>query len=208
MRVELRVANSRFIGTLTPVFTVEEARAFIARVREEFADASHNVPAFVIGHGASVITHSSDDGEPAGTAGRPALAVLEGSGLGDVAVVVTRCFGGTKLGTGGLVRAYGDTVRTLLAETPLARKVATETVLFEVPYDRLELARLLVGEQGGLVLDETFAGEVTVTARFAVADLPGFRQALQTLLRGQAEITTAETNTATLLPLPPEVQGR
>jgi uncharacterized YigZ family protein len=104
-RVELIVVNSRFIATVAPVFTVDEAKAFVARIKHEFADASHNVSVYLVGHGASVTAHCTDDGEPAGTAGRPALAVLQGSGLGDVAVVVTRSFGGTKLGTGGLVRA-------------------------------------------------------------------------------------------------------
>lgn len=107
-RVELVVVNSRFIATAAPAFSVEAARAFVGRVRGEFADASHNVPAYLIGHGAATIAHCHDDGEPAGTAGRPVLAVVQGSGLGDIAVVVTRYFGGTKLGTGRLVRAYGD----------------------------------------------------------------------------------------------------
>ena len=71
-RVELRVVNSIFIASLAPVFSVEEAKAFIARIREEFSDASHNVPVYLIGHGSSEIAHSSDDGEPSGTAGRPA----------------------------------------------------------------------------------------------------------------------------------------
>ncbi|MFN2242462.1 MAG: IMPACT family protein, partial [Anaerolineae bacterium] len=105
-RTEIQVLNSRFIATAAPVFSVEEAKAFVTRIRDEFADATHNVPAYLVGYGASVVAHCTDDGEPSGTAGRPALAVLRGSGLGDVAVVVTRYFGGTKLGTGGLVRAY------------------------------------------------------------------------------------------------------
>ena len=88
-RAEMLVVNSRFIATLAPAFSVEEARTFIARLRAEFADATHNVPAYIVGHGASVITHAHDDGEPAGTAGRPAMAVLQGSGLGDAVVVVT-----------------------------------------------------------------------------------------------------------------------
>ena len=100
-RTEIRVSNSRFIATAAPAFSVKEARAFIDRIKAEFRDASHNVPAFVIGFGPSVTAHCNDDGEPSGTAGRPILAVLQGSGLGDIAVVVTRYFGGTKLGTGG-----------------------------------------------------------------------------------------------------------
>ncbi len=94
-RIEIIVVNSRFIATAAPVFSVEQAKAFIAKMRREFADASHNVPVFLVGHGRSVTAHCSDDGEPSGTAGRPALAVLQGSGLGDIAVVVTRYFGGT-----------------------------------------------------------------------------------------------------------------
>ena len=106
-RTEIKVKNSIFIATAAPVFTVAEAKAFVGRIKMEFADATHNVPAYLVGFGTTVTAHCSDDGEPSGTAGRPMLAVLQGSGLGDVAVVVTRYFGGTKLGTGGLVRAYG-----------------------------------------------------------------------------------------------------
>src|SRR5690606_5481957 len=134
-RAEIRVSNSRFIATAAPVFSVEEARAFVARVKAEFVDATHNVPAYLVGHGPAVTAHCNDDGEPSGTAGRPALAVLQGSGLGDIAVVVTRYFGGTKLGTGGLVRAYGDAVKAVLEVLPHAQKVATHTVLVEVPYN-------------------------------------------------------------------------
>ena len=107
-RRKLTVSNSRFISSLAPVFSVDEAKAFIQRIKTEFPDASHNVPLYIIGHGASEIAHCSDAGEPSGTAGRPGLAVLRGSGLGDVAMVVTRYFGGTKLGTGGLARAYSE----------------------------------------------------------------------------------------------------
>ncbi|MCJ7700323.1 MAG: YigZ family protein, partial [Anaerolineales bacterium] len=134
IRHEIVVVNSRFIATLAPVFDVDQAKSFITRVKSEFTDASHNVPAFVVGHGASIIAHCSDDGEPAGTAGRPTLAVLQGSGMGDAAVVVTRYFGGTKLGKGGLVRAYGDAVRQVLKIAPLAKKVPTQTLMFALPY--------------------------------------------------------------------------
>ena len=200
-RIEMRVVNSRFIATAAPAFTVDAAKAFIERVREEFADASHNVPAFVVGHGARVIAHCSDDGEPSGTAGRPALAVLKGSGLGDTAVVVTRYFGGTKLGTGGLVRAYSDAVREVLAVVPLAEKVATHIVLMAVPYALFEQVRLLIGDKGGQILDEEFAADVTITARFAVERFPAFQAALQELSAGQIEALVMETNPETIMPL-------
>jgi uncharacterized YigZ family protein len=199
VRVELRVVNSRFIATAAPAFSVDEAKDFIARIRREFADASHNVPVYLIGHGATVTAHCGDDGEPAGTAGRPALAVLQGSGLGDVVVVVTRYFGGTKLGTGGLVRAYGDAVREVLAVLPRAVKVPTHTVMIETPYSGFETLRLLVGAHHGEILDEEFGVQVVVTARFAVEDYAGFRAALQEKTGGRIEPLVVETDEATIL---------
>ena len=145
---------------------MDEAKAFVARIKHEFADASHNVSVYLVGHGATVIAHCTDDGEPSGTAGRPALAVLQGSGLGDVAVVVTRYFGGTKLGTGGLVRAYGDAVREVLAVLPRAEKVPTYTVLVAAPYPFFERVRLPIEAHRGQILDEDFGAEVTVRPAF------------------------------------------
>ncbi|HSM55172.1 MAG TPA: YigZ family protein [Candidatus Sulfomarinibacteraceae bacterium] len=200
-RAEIRVKNSRFIATLAPAFSVEEARAFIDRIKEEFADATHNVPAFLVGHGNSVTAHSNDDGEPAGTAGRPVLAVLQGSGLGDAALVVTRYFGGAKLGTGGLVRAYGDAARAVLEIAPRAEKVTTHTVMVAVPYALFEQMRLLVAAHKGQILDETFAADVTVTARFAVERLPAFQAGLQELTNGAVEAHIVESSEETIMPL-------
>ncbi len=200
-RAEIRVSNSRFIATLAPVFSVEEARAFIARIREEFADATHNVPAYIVGHGAAVIAHCNDDGEPAGTAGRPALAVLQGSGLGDVALVITRYFGGTKLGTGGLVRAYSDAARAVLEQAPLAEKVATQTLLMAVPYALFEQVRLLIGAHHGQILDEAFAADVTVTARFVAERVPAFQAGLQELSNGALAAEVVASDDATIMPL-------
>jgi uncharacterized YigZ family protein len=193
-RIEMQVVNSRFIATAAPVFSVPQAKAFIARVRHEFADASHNVPVYLVGHGATTVAHASDDGEPSGTAGRPALAVLRGSGLGDVAVVITRYFGGTKLGTGGLVRAYSGAVREVLAVLPRAERVPVHTVLLAVPYAWLERVRRAVTAHGGSVLDEEFAGDVTVTARFPVAAFEGFRAALEEMSAGRLQAVVVESS--------------
>ncbi len=200
-RVELRVSNSRFIATAAPAFSVEEARAFVARIRAEFADATHNVPAYLIGHGQTTVAHCHDDGEPSGTAGRPMLAVLQGSGLGDVVVVVTRYFGGTKLGTGGLVRAYGDAVKEVLAALPRAEKVATVSVMAEIPYALLERARQLVEAHGGLMLEEEFAAEVTLAIRFRAEQLEAFANALRELSHGAVEAVVVATDEATIMPL-------
>jgi uncharacterized YigZ family protein len=200
-RTELKISNSRFIATAAPVFSVEEARGFIVRIKAEFSDASHNVPAFVVGHGKKVTAHCGDDGEPSGTAGRPTLMVLQGSGLGDVAVVVTRYFGGTKLGTGGLVKAYSDSVKAVLEILPLAEKVATHTVLLAVPYHLFEQVKLLVREENGCILDEDFAADVTLTIQFTQAGFPVFQEKLRELSHGQLQAEIVASDTETILPL-------
>ncbi len=199
----MRVENSRFIATVAPVFSVDEARLFIQRIKAEYSDASHNVPAFVIGHGPSTIAHCTDDGEPSGTAGRPALAVLRGSGLGDVVVVVTRYFGGTKLGTGGLVRAYGDAVREVLSALTRAEKVPTQVVTVAVPYNLYEQTRLLVAAHAGSLLDELFAADVTLTIQFRASRFPEFQEALKQLTHGAIIPTLVESNPDTIMPLEP-----
>jgi uncharacterized YigZ family protein len=196
-RVEMHVVNSRFVCTIAPVSSVDEAKAFVARIKAEFSDASHNVPVYVIGHGNSVIAHANDDGEPSGTAGRPALAVLQGSGLGNAAVVVTRYFGGTKLGKGGLVRAYGDAVRAVLEVTPRAELVATHTLMVAVPYALFERIRLLIDHHQGQILEEDFAGDVTVTARIRQEGWSAFQVALQELSNGTIEALIVESDEAT-----------
>ena len=199
-RTDITVANSRFIATITPVFTVSEAKGFINRIRNEFKDASHNVPAYIIGFEPSITAHCNDDGEPSGTAGRPALAVLQGSGLGDAAVVVTRYFGGTKLGKGGLVRAYGNAVRAVLDLVPLAEKIPTYIVMLSFPYSLFERTRRLVNAHKGIVLDEDFLIDVTLTCQFAIPDFPEFQNALGEMTNGTIVAEIIETNPASILP--------
>lgn len=202
VRREIVVVNSRFIASLAPVFSVDEARAFITQVKADFPDASHHVPVYLLGQGTSVIAHCSDAGEPSGTAGRPALAVLQGSGLGDVAVVITRYFGGTKLGTGGLVRAYSDAVRAVITAVRRAERVSTHTVMVELPYPLLERVRRLVTARRGQMLDEDFSSNVMITARFAVEDLPAFQSGLTELSSGTLQSEIIESGEV-LMPLDP-----
>lgn len=200
-RAEIEVKNSRFIATAAPVFSVDEAKAFVKRLKAEFSDASHNVPAYQIGFGASTLAHCNDDGEPAGTAGRPILAVVQGSGIGDLAVVVTRYFGGTKLGTGGLVRAYTEAAQAVLAALPLAEKVPTHTVMLALPYTHLEGVRLLVERYNGRLLDEIFAADITMTAQFTCEQFPHFQQVLQEMSHGTLAAEIIETDEETIMPL-------
>jgi uncharacterized YigZ family protein len=164
LRREIMVLNSRFIATLSPADSVEDARAFIQKVRQEFPDASHHVPAFVIGGGNTLTEFCSDDGEPSGTSGRPLLAVLKGSGLGNVAVVVSRYFGGTLLGTGGLVKAYSEAGRSAIQAVGRAALVPACKASILLPYPLYERARQALESAGAVILQEDFAEAVTIEA--------------------------------------------
>lgn len=198
---EILVVNSRFIADLEFAGSVEQARAHLAKVRERHPTATHNVPAFIIGHGNSLITHCSDDGEPSGTAGRPALAVLQGSGLGNVSVVVTRYFGGTKLGTGGLVRAYGDTVREVLKAVKPAVLLPTTTLNFVTPYHLYDRVVRLMEAHHGQVLDTEFFEDITVTVRLKDEEVDSFTSQLSNLSAGQVEAVVIEQNPENVFPL-------
>ncbi|MGE5379005.1 MAG: YigZ family protein [Bacteroidota bacterium] len=193
VRREKVSVNSRFIATLAPVLSTEEARSFIARIKREFEDASHNVPAYIIGGGNTVTEYFSDDGEPSGTAGRPALTVLRGSGLGDVGVVVTRYFGGTLLGTGGLVKAYTESTQLVVNAVGRGRRVPVHVVMAAIPYNLLERVRLLTTRNHGEVLGEDFAADITLTLQFPVASFEAFQNDLRELSAGQISAEIIES---------------
>lgn len=184
-RIELLVKNSRFIGRAGHTPGVEAAKAFIEQVKTEEPNHSHAVYAFAVGHGATVTHGMSDGGEPAGTAGRPALAVVKGSGLGDVTVVIIRYFGGTKLGTGGLVKAYTEAAQLALAQLPTTEKVERQSVRVIVPYPFYEQVKRLAELHQGQIDDEAFAADVTMRLTFTVDDLPLFESALADTTAGQ-----------------------
>ena len=193
LRREHIVVNSRFIATLEPVSNIEAARAFLHRTRQEFADATHNVPAYIIGGGNTVIDFCSDDGEPAGTAGKPALAVLRGSGLGDVAVVITRYFGGTLLGTGGLVKAYTEATQLVVNAVRRGKHRSVYMALVAIPYNMLERIRLFTSRHGGMVSGEEYAADITMTLQIPVDSFDDFQSGLRDLSAGKIQAEVVET---------------
>ena len=193
IRRELMVSNSRFISTLAPAFSIDEARAFMARIKHEFADASHNVPVYIIGGGNTVTEYFSDDGEPSGTSGKPALAVMRGSGLGDAVLVITRYFGGTLLGTGGLVKAYTESAQLAVNAVGRGQRVPVHIALIALPYNLLERLRLVVTRQRGEVLGEDFAADITMTVRLPVDSFESFQNDLQELSAGKLQAEVIET---------------
>jgi len=188
--------NSRFIATIGEARTAEEAREFIDQIRREFSDASHNVYAFRAGYGLSVIEGMSDDGEPSGTAGRPALSVLRGADLGDVVLVITRYFGGTKLGTGGLVRAYTDSAQAALAALLTTERVEQRRGILEIPYNLYKRIKMLIATFEGETSSEDFGGSVTIEATFPVDRCAAFNTALLELSNGQIEMIWDDLSTS------------
>ena len=194
---EIEIKRSRFITTLARTDTPEEARELIDAVKAEHPQARHNCSAYLIDPAdAAPLQHSSDDGEPSGTAGQPILEVLRGTGLVDATVVVTRYFGGTLLGTGGLVRAYGEAAARALKAAARVRLVTRRLWEVRVPVGeagRLEAELRGAGGAAGpagadLAVEETLWGatHAVLTVSTASPDPTGLAELLASLTRGRA----------------------
>jgi uncharacterized YigZ family protein len=189
-RVEQEISRSRFITTLARASTVDEAMDVLRRVGAEFADATHQCWAYVIGPpGDTARIGMSDAGEPHGTAGRPMLAALLHSGVGDIVAVVTRYYGGTKLGTGGLVRAYGGGVQEALATLPRGEHVEYAYVRLVADYARIAALQQLFPAFEAQILDQAFEADVRFDLRLPSPNLARFRSAVADATRGQAVLT-------------------
>jgi len=184
-RVEIRVSNSRFIATVAPVHTVKEAQVFIREMRAEMPDATHHVYAFKVGYGASVSEGMSDDGEPSGTSGPPTLAVLRGADIGDTVIVVTRYFGGTKLGTGGLVSAYSAAAKAAFESLETEEKVTRHRCELSIPYALREAARRLLDAHECIVKEEAFEADVRLQYLIPEEREAAFAQAIGDLSAGK-----------------------
>jgi uncharacterized YigZ family protein len=192
-RVSDEVKGSRFVTTAACAPDVEAARSFVARIRAEFPDATHHCWAYVIGPPGSTIQNgSSDDGEPGGTAGSPILNVILNSGVGDIVVVVTRYFGGVKLGRGGLVRSYGGGARMVLRELPLTERVAFASASVVVDYPAVETVRRLVSSCGGDITREVFESFASFEVQIPDDRMDEFEKALTEATSGGARVQKAD----------------
>ena len=184
-RAELTVRKSRFLAEATPVDSVESARALWRERKRIYADSNHVVFAFVCGPQGGVMG-CSDDGEPSGTSGRPTLEVLKGSGITNVLLTVTRWFGGIKLGTGGLVRAYTESAQLALADAQTAELVPMTRFTLALSYlhDESVLRRLPEFAVG--ITGEEFAAGVTLTGTIPSANYAAFAEAVRDLTSGSS----------------------
>lgn len=163
-RAEETIHRSRFIVTMARVSSPEEAKAFIDSVREEHSQATHNCWAYVAGEpGSTAQVGASDDGEPKGTAGRPMLTVLLHCGVGEIAAVVTRYFGGILLGTGGLVRAYQGLVKLGLETLPVTERVPSDRIKLTLEHSFVNIALREFENHQARILEKEFAMDATFT---------------------------------------------
>jgi uncharacterized YigZ family protein len=191
-RVEDTVQRSRFITTVSRASDAEAAHAFVAAIRAEMPTATHHCWAFVSGPpGDTAQIGMSDDGEPHGTAGRPMLTTLLHGGVGEIVAVCTRYFGGVKLGTGGLSRAYSGAVKHALETLPTVERVDRVGLRLTVAYSDVDGVRRLAEGMDAIVRDETFAAEVTFVVAVPSPAREAFEQALAELTQGRARVDTA-----------------
>lgn len=186
-RAELAIERSRFIATVAPAGTTDDAAAFVRQVSAEFADATHNCWAFVVGPpGSTSHVGMSDDGEPHGTAGRPMLTTLLHSGIGDIVAVVTRYYGGVKLGTGGLARAYAGAVNHALDSLPRGERVSWSSLTVTLDYGAVGGLQLLLPEYEATITSQDYAEAVTYVLQVPEPRRLALRTALLNLTNGRA----------------------
>lgn len=166
---ELVEKKSRFIATVEPVDSEEQALAFIERMRKKYWDASHNCYAYIIGE-KNELQRCSDDGEPSQTAGRPMLDVLLGEEIHNTCVVVTRYFGGTLLGTGGLVRAYSGAAKEGLANAAIVTKILARELELTSDYTDIGKIQYILAQKGTITLDTQYSDRVVVRVLAPVGD--------------------------------------
>lgn len=166
---EIVEKKSRFIANIKSVETVEEAQVYIEEMKKKYWDARHNCSAFSVGI-EQVTTRCSDDGEPSGTAGKPILEVISGSGIHNIVVVVTRYFGGTLLGTGGLVRAYTDATRAGIENSDIVEKIPGRRVDIAMDYTDLGKLQYMLAQNEVLTEDTEYTDKVIIHALFPESD--------------------------------------
>ena len=184
---EIVEKKSRFIATVQPVHSEEEALAFIEKLKKQYWNATHNCFAYVIGERFQT-QRCSDDGEPQGTAGKPMLDVLLGEEIHDVVVVVTRYFGGTLLGTGGLVRAYSKAVQEGLAASKIITKMYGCKLGIDTDYTGLGKIQYILGQRGVTILNSEYTDKVKLEVLLPIDEVEKVTAEIIEGTNGQAGI--------------------
>jgi len=193
------INKSRFIGYAKPVETEEEATAFIDGIKKKHKDATHNVPVYLIGEKFDVQRYS-DDGEPSGTAGVPVLTMLKNEGITNIAIVVTRYFGGVKLGTGGLVRAYTHAAKIAVEAARVVEKRVYTEVYIDLDYTlHGKFQNFMMNSDDYLLKDTIYLENVRTVAYVEPSHFDEFKSKVVDLTNGKVEINENEDHYLTIL---------
>lgn len=201
---EIEEKKSRFIANIAPVSTVEEANDFIAKIKKQYWDARHNCSALIVGDSGEN-ARSSDDGEPSGTAGRPMLEVLIGEKITNVVVVVTRYFGGTLLGTGGLVRAYQGAVKEGLNNCSILKKINGRRLRTTCDYNDFGKIQFLCNQNNYYIESTDYSDKVNVCIIIAEECLDDVCKKIMDVTSGRADIDKDEKVVYALVDGQPEI---
>ncbi len=198
------VSKSRFIASLYPAHTENEVRTTLAKVRSEFPDASHHPYAYIV----SNLEHSSDDGEPGSTAGKPILLALKSRQIEDVLLIVTRYFGGIKLGTAGLARAYREAALQVLDVARFGQKTRVTILSLQIPYALYNYIEKQLSPLNAHLLDRQFASEVHLTVSVVQSQVTNFLSALEEGAHGQIAVQILQEGVEQVIPLTPSTPTR
>lgn len=190
-QAEIIEKKSRFIATVIPIHSEEEAMAEIEKLRKKYYDARHNVFAFQVGN-EKQLQRYSDDGEPSGTAGMPVLDIIRGRDIHDVLVVVTRYFGGTLLGTGGLVRAYSQSAKEGLENAGLIERSLYKAVHLKTDYNLSGKVQYEALNSGNIIKDTIYTDNVEFVVLTESSKAEAFAESIVNLTANKAEITMGE----------------
>lgn len=188
---EITEKKSRFIGYVCHAESEEEALEFVSSIKKKHYDARHNCYAYSVGE-EQQIQRFSDDGEPGGTAGKPILEVLTGLQLCNVCVVVTRYFGGTLLGTGGLVRAYTEATKACIAATEIVVKYLAVPLVIKTDYTDLGKIQYILGNEGIRILDSEYGADVSIKTEVFIDQVDRLKSLLTEATAGKAVFEQAE----------------
>ncbi len=184
---EIEVRKSRFIAIAVPITDLSQIKGLVAQARLDHPGANHVVHAAVVGPDGQQLSYS-DDKEPRNTAGRPAVEVLKGSGITDILVLIIRYFGGTLLGTGGLVKAYGDSVKVVLKTASTEELIAKHSFSLTIPYNLYDLTKIALDDVEASIEDESFATAVTIAGSLPAANAPSLQQRVSDLSGGSVTV--------------------
>lgn len=190
-KVEEVIKNSQFITRIRNVESSQQAKDFVKEMNQTYPDARHHCWAYIVGNPESTtLIGCSDDGEPSGTAGKPMLNVLQHAGIGDIAIVCTRYFGGVKLGTGGLARAYGGGVKLALEQLSLAEKIEYQEIQLTLEYSQLKDFEHILKDFQSEELQLKYQTTILASVKIASQEFSGFKKSIINQFKGQVEWNT------------------